>query len=589
MRPRLELERVGKEYAQTTVEDFHYGGMENLNATTLAMTYYPDAASEEDFQTTYASPHLNPVGLVAHELGHQWFGDLVTCGDWPHAWLNEAFATYFQALYYEKTQGVDAMRWDMEARAGNYFEEDEKHYRRPIVDRNYIWIEDVFDYATYDKGASMLHLLRYYMGDAAFFGGVTEYLKRYSFSAADSYDFLKVMESSSGMALQELFDQSFFKPGHPEFEIKYSFDDSANVASLRVRQVQILDAGTPVFKLPCEFVFYVGGEPKTYRVWIDSADQKLSFGLAGKPTIVEFDPQRWLLKKVKFEKGLDLWLAQLEGSKEAWSRAEAARALGKAKSETAISGLRSAAIKEQFWDVRACALQALGEIGTQNALKALLEVGVPKNRRVRRALVEALGNFKDETARTVILSILKTDESPYVRCEAALSLAKSWPEGALPHLKETMKVHSPNETLAEACLDAMGKIKSEEVKGIVMEWLPYGRPSRLRIGALKAIKGRGYVADDEVEVLRNILLHDKEFRVRAYLVDYVIRALGDMRFLEALKEASRGDPDARIRRSALEAHYEFLAGAEHTDAMAKLREQIEELKEESRRLAAKPA
>ena len=574
-------------YSQTTVEDFLWGGMENLNATTLATTYYPDAASEEDFQTTYASPHLNPAGLVAHELAHQWFGDLVTCADWPHAWLNEAFATYFQTLYFERTRGVDAMRWDMEARTENYFEEDEKHYRRPIVDRNYVWIDDVFDYTTYDKGSCMLHQLRYYMGDPSFFGGVTEYLKSHSFSAADSHDFLKVMERTGGLQLQELFEQSFYKPGHPEFEIDYSFDDSASIATLHVRQVQSLEGGTPVFKLPCEFVFYVGGEPKTYRVWIDSADQKLSFSLTRKPTIVEFDPKRWLLKKVKFEKGPDLLLGQLENSNDASSRAEAARALGKTKSDRVIEGLKNAAAKEQFWDVRACALQAIGEIGSKNALKALLEIGVPNNRRVRRALVEALGNFKDEKAREVILRLLKTDESPYVRCEATLSLAKCWPEGSLPYLKEAMKVHSPNETLAEACLEAMGKIKDEEVKNIVKAHLPYGNPGRMRIGALKAIKGRGSIAEDEVKTLRDILLSDKEFRVRAYLVDYVIRTLGDARFLDALKDASSGDPDARVRRSALETYHEIVSGVEHASSLAKLRAEVEELKEENRRLAAR--
>ena len=104
-----------EKYDQTTVQDFIFGGEENLNATTLATTYYPDAASEEDFQTSYSTPHVNAVDLVAHELAHQWFGDYVTCADWPHAWLNESFATYFQALYIERTRGVDQMRWDLDS------------------------------------------------------------------------------------------------------------------------------------------------------------------------------------------------------------------------------------------------------------------------------------------------------------------------------------------------------------------------------------------------------------------------------------------------------------------------------------------
>lgn len=574
-------------YSQTTVEDFHFGGMENLNATTLAMNYYPDASSEEDFQTQYSAPTNNPVYLVAHELAHMWFGDLVTCADWSHAWLNEALATYFQALYLEKTRGVDAMRWDLEARSGQYFEEDEKFYRRAIVDRNYVFPDDVFDYTTYEKGASMLHQLRFHMGDSAFFAGVTEYLKAHAFSTADSHDFLNVMERTSGIALEELFEQSFFKPGHPEFEIEYAFDDLNKVATIRIRQVQSLEDGTPVFRLPCDIVFYLGGEPKTYRVWIDSANQTLSFALGARPTIVEFDPQRWLLKKVEFEKGLELLLNQLSGSREAFSRAEAARELGKMKSNAAIPGLKAAATKEQFWDVSASALRALGQISTPEALEAILEVGFPENRKVRRALAEALGNYRGEKPREILLRLLRTDESPYVRCEAALSLAKCWPDGAFGPLKETMAVHSPNETLGEACLEAMGKLKDPDVKGIVTASLTYGKPPRVRIGALKAISARGYIEADEFPLLRDVLLNDKEFRVRVYLVLFVIRPLADARFIDALKEASRTDSDARVRRGALETYHDLEAGALTTSSIAKLKAEVEDLREQNRSPAAK--
>lgn len=572
-------------YDQTTVEDFLFGAMENFNATTFAMHYYPDAASEEDFQTSYATPYSRPSNLVAHELAHQWFGDLVTCTDWSHAWLHEALATYFQALYLEKTRGVDEMRWDLSARAEEYFDEDEREYRRPIVDRNYVWPDDVFDYTTYEKGASMLHELRYVMRDEAFFAGIHEYLKSYSFANADSHDFLRSMEKASGLSLEEFFEQAFFKPGHPELEIDYAWDDEGKTATLHVRQAQKLEDGTPIFKLPCDIVFYVGDERRKRTLILDSPEQTLTFALHVRPSIVEFDPERWLLKKVKFDKSLDLLLNQLERSNDAWSRAEAAKSLGKLRSSKAVPGLKAAALREQFWDVNASALRALGEIGTEEALNALVEIGMPKNRRARRGLAEALSNFKDEKARALLLQLLKTDESPYVRCEAALSLAKSWPEGALPHLKKSMEVSSPNETLAEACLDAMGKLKDHEVDGIIRDSLKYGIPTRARIGALKAIKGRGHILSEEVPLLKDILLRDKEFRVRLYLVGDVIRHLSDKRFLEEVKESSRTDRDPRVRRRALETYYELSASAEVSTTVSKLKAEVEELKEENRRLA----
>ena len=572
-------------YDQTTVEDFVAGGEENLNATTLATHYYPDAASEEDFATSYSLPTQRPVDLVSHELAHQWFGDYVTCADWPHAWLNEGFASYFQELYLEKTRGVDEMTWHLDTRVEDYFDEAEKEYRRPIVEREYVWPDDLFDSHLYPKGASMLHQLRFLMGDEPFFAGLSRYLKAHAFSVADTDDLRKDMEASSGMQLEEFFEQSFYKPGHPEFEVSYDWSGPQGLATVRVRQTQSTEDGTPIYKLPCELVFHVDGKRVSRRVSIEGVDQTFSFSFQKEPAMVEFDPRRWLLRRTKFEKSVTLLLNQLAGSEQAYSRAEAARELGRMKSESAIRGLAEAAAKEQYWHVRACAFRALGEIGTDSALRALMGVGAPKDRRARRGMAAGLGSFKDKRAVEMLLRFLEDDESPFVRCEAALSLAKAWPEGALPHLKGGVQVHTVNETLAEACLAAMGKLKAEEVNGIVAASLRYGRPVRERIGALKAIKERGRVLDEEVPLLKEILLHDKEFRVRLYLVDVLMRSVQDLRLLGALKEASQSDPQLSVRRKALHLQHQLSSMQETNEALAKLRAEVEQLKEGARRPA----
>ena len=573
-----------EKYDQTTVQDFVAGGEENLNATTLSMNYYPEAGTEEDYQPMYSNPFSSAVNLVAHEAAHQWFGDWVTCSDWCHAWVNEAWATYLQSLYTERTKGADFMRWEMRAREAEYFEEDENEYRRPIVDREYVWPHDVFDHTTYRKGASMLHELRYILGDDAFFRGTAEFLKRHAKACADTDDMRKAMEAASGLQLEEFFEQAFMKPGYPEFKVDYAWDDAAKTATLQVKQEQDTADGTPVFRLPCDIVFYVDGDRSKFRVMLDSAEQSLVFSLDARPSVVEFDPERWLLKKVKFDKTFDLLENQLARSQDAWSRAEAATALGKTGSERAVVALKAAAKREQFWDVRACALRALGEIGKESALEALLEIGTPSDRRVRRALVKAFGNFKDDRARNTLIGILESDESPYVRCEAALSLAKSWPDGAFPHLKKAMVVHSPNETLAEACLEAMGKLKDEEVKRLVDESLAYGKPIRVRVGALKAIKARGRIADDEVALLKDILQNDKEYRVRLYLISGLLRELSDSRFVEVLAGVSKKDRNGSVRRQALEVYYDLSKEEDQVAALTRLRTEIEALKEENSKL-----
>ena len=266
-----------EKYDQTTVQDFVAGGEENLNATTLAMNYYPDASSEEDFSPSYAAPWQTAVNLVAHELAHQWFGDYVTCSDWCHAWVNEGWATYLQSLYIEQSRGADEMRWEMRARESEYFDEDESQYRRPIVEREYVWPHDVFDHTTYRKGAAMLHELRFVLGDESFFKGVNGFLNAHAKGPADTDDFRKSMERASGVPLEEFFEQAFYRPGFPEFRVEYAWDDGAKTATLRVKQAQETGDGTPVFKLPCDIVFYVDGKRGKFRTWLDSPDQTLVF------------------------------------------------------------------------------------------------------------------------------------------------------------------------------------------------------------------------------------------------------------------------------------------------------------------------
>src|SRR4029077_19433983 len=115
-------------YAQTTVVDFTWGGMENISATTQTLRTLHDDRADND------SPS-DP--LVAHELAHQWFGDLVTCEDWAHAWLNEGMADYFTALYLGHAGGAAELAWQLDGYKQRYLKEDREDYRRPLVTYRY--------------------------------------------------------------------------------------------------------------------------------------------------------------------------------------------------------------------------------------------------------------------------------------------------------------------------------------------------------------------------------------------------------------------------------------------------------------------
>ena len=248
-----------EKYAQIAVHDFFIGGMENVSATTLTDTRFPDARSEEDYMSRYSRPDRNHIELVSHELAHMWFGDLVTAKHWSHIWLNEGFATYFQALYLERKFGKDEFRHDMRSKAEGYFEEDESMYRRAIVDDTYVFADDVFDGYVYEKAAWMIHQLRYILGDDLFFEATAEYLKRYAHANADTHDYMRVVEEVSGLSLEGYFEQAFYKAGHPDFVVSSSWDEVNRTAEVVVKQTQHTDELTPVFSLPCQVVFYVGG------------------------------------------------------------------------------------------------------------------------------------------------------------------------------------------------------------------------------------------------------------------------------------------------------------------------------------------
>ena len=143
-------------YSQVVVSDFMFGGMENITACTLTETTLHDERGHLDFQSD---------NLVSHELAHQWVGDYLTCKDWSHAWLNEGFATYFNALFREHDEGVDDFQYTMQADYEKHAEEVNERYQRQIVEKRYWHPDELFDTHTYEKGAWVLNGLRGLLGD----------------------------------------------------------------------------------------------------------------------------------------------------------------------------------------------------------------------------------------------------------------------------------------------------------------------------------------------------------------------------------------------------------------------------------------
>jgi aminopeptidase N len=570
-------------YAQVAVHDFIYGGMENISATTLADTRFPDERSEEDYAARYSRPDSDHVGLVAHELAHTWFGDLATLRHWPHAWLNEGFATYMEAVYRERRFGREDFLVNMAYKAEHHFEEDEKKYRRPIVEDDYLYADDLFDTCTYEKASWMIHQLRGLMGDELFFAGMREYLRRFAFKNAETSDLRKAMEDVSGLSLERYFEQSFYRGGYPEFEVEYAWEEASKTASMLVKQAQETDEVTPVFDLPIDLVFYTARGRLVKRVKLSEQSERFQFELDSEPTIVELDPEGWLLKKLKFKKSYALLGNQLSHSVDLLSRESAAADLASFKSPETVELLKAAASKEQHWAVRAEAIRSIGKIGGKEALDAVLTFARAKPRRVRRAAIAALSEFKSEDRLDEALKgALLGDESPFNQCEAALSYGKVKGKDAIELLTEAMKLESPEHGLTEASLEAMGYGKSKEAREIIRGHLAYGHPTRVRVGSLKGYGKLGSLEPEDFDLLKEVALNDKDFVVRVQLLE-LVADLGDRRFAETLAKVAESDTDFRNRRRALEILEDFASG-ESDKAIAGLRDEVQKLKEEERGL-----
>ncbi|HYX30442.1 MAG TPA: M1 family metallopeptidase, partial [Pyrinomonadaceae bacterium] len=195
-------------YAQTTVRDFG-GGMENISATTQTDNMIHDARTELDSTSD---------SLESHELAHQWFGDFVTCRSWSDIWLNESFATYFQAMWDEHHLGHDDFLYsDVKANQDQYFQAWNRGLRRPIVTKNYANPDAVFDIYAYPRGGAVLHMLRTFLGEDNWWRAINHYLTKYAHQPVDTSNFRLAMEESTGQSLDWFFDEWVYKMGHPVF------------------------------------------------------------------------------------------------------------------------------------------------------------------------------------------------------------------------------------------------------------------------------------------------------------------------------------------------------------------------------------
>jgi len=385
-------------YFQVYCHDFVAGGMENTSASFMAESLIFSSSSEQ-LRTLHE--------LDAHETAHQWFGNLVTCRDWAHLWLNEGFASYYTLLYEHEKNGPDGFAQGLRESADRVL--GAAPDTKPMVWRDYTDPMQQFDYRAYPKGAWVLHMLRSQLGPDLFRQAVHTYLTRHRDGIVTTDDLQQALEDVSGLSFDQFFDQWVHHGGHPELAVDYGWDAGTRLARLTVRQTQTVSPQVPLFRLPLPVRFTLPeGAVKDVTFDVSAANEDFYVSLPAAPEMVRIDPACSVLAKVAFTPPGDMLARQLTRS-DMLGRCFAVQALSRKSDDDTVTQLAGVLAQDPFWAVRLEAVKALRAIDTPAARNALLAAPPQPDARVRREWVAAIG-AQFSPAAAARLNRLATEE-----------------------------------------------------------------------------------------------------------------------------------------------------------------------------------
>jgi aminopeptidase N len=568
-----------RRYSQIFVSDFIFGGMENTSATTLTAEALLDerAAIDQDIES-----------LVAHELAHQWWGDLLTCREWPEAWLNEGFATYFEYVWRTHARGRDEADVELLGDLDTYLDEA-GDYQRPIVCRQFEEPIDLFDRHLYEKGGRVLHMLRHELGEAVFWRALRLYVERHAQRSVETRDLARAVEDASGRNLDRFFHQWTDHAGHPELECAWEWDADKGVGSLRVEQKQ---EGERVYDLRTCVRFELDGEERDEPVHISLRSHTFEWRLGKAPTQVIFDPGDVLLKTVRFDKARTLWVRQLSSARLGIDRVLAARALAEKPEAAAVAALRTALEGDPFWAVRAAAATSLGKARRQDALDALVPARNQDHPRVRRAVAAALGEYRvdydpgNARAAQVLETWVKDgDPSCLVEANAASALGKVRSQRAVDILQGALSRRSYMDMIRTRALEGLGATADETAYPVVEAAITRAASFQSRRAAVTALArlAEGTSNARRARERLEACLSDPDFRVRMDAA-LALGELGDARSIPAIERARAAELDGRAKRRFRHAVTQLRDKGSSGDKLRKLSEEVEQLRGESIRL-----
>jgi aminopeptidase N len=407
----LGIEYPWVKYSQMTARDYVSGAMENTTAT-----LHTDALQQDARQLTDGNKYED---YVAHELFHQWFGDLATLESWSNLTLNESFANFSETIWAEYKHGKDA------GDATN-FHDIEKYLADPsnpsknLVRFYYTDREAMFDMVSYSKGGRILNMLRNYVGDSAFYKSLNLYLNNFKFRNAEAQNLRMAFEQITGQDLNWYWNQWYYGSGHPIFDISYQYDDAKKKALVVISQIQ--NTGK-IFRIPLAIDVYEGGNKTRHKVWLDNESDSFYFSYSKKPELINVDGDKIILCQKTDHKTIDNFIYQYNKAALYLDRREAIEYCAEHQDEPNAQALLQQALRDRYFELQNLTMNSIDmeKPAMKTAVEPiLLELATrATDRTVQGTAIGLLGSYKNPKYKDLFLK--KTTDSSYTVAGNALT------------------------------------------------------------------------------------------------------------------------------------------------------------------------
>ncbi|NUM31031.1 MAG: M1 family metallopeptidase [Bacteroidetes bacterium] len=482
-------------YSQVMVQDFLYGAMENTTATVFGDFFNVDSRGFED---------RNYIGVNAHELAHQWFGDLITARTGADAWLQESFATYYSKIFYGVIENSDKVKLINKNEINAALKASE-------TDNFPIRHTSGGTSRVYQKGSSVISMLRYVLGDINFKKVIKYYLTKHAYQNVETNDLYQAIQDVAGQNLDWFFEQWIYRGGEPHYKVSYK--NNIDNTDITIEQIHKTNELIKLFKMPVNLaVYYKDGSVDRKQVWIEKQTQTVNFTNKDKKDIsfILFDENCEITKKVSFARTTAELIAQLAGAANMIDRYDALLELKNISLSEKRDALLTSYKKEKSETFKAEIISQLAN--DEKTINFLLTEVQNSSNEIAKALVNNIKTISPEV-KDVFIKLFETGS--YDLSEKILTrLCSEFPDNANNLLKKTeeifinKKIYGQNNNIYIKYLELSSfyGVNPDE-KTMILEKLSSDLYEfRTRIAAMEALKRLGICNPSSVSKMLDAVL-----------------------------------------------------------------------------------